>query len=586
MEFDLFEAPIPIAKSDLEFQRKIGDGAFASVWQVRHTQTGEIFALKIVQKSKVSKILDQFRREVSIMYEVDHPHIVKLHTHFEDIRSFYLLMELLEGGSLFQKLCKEKSFSEQRAFYFFSQIASGIKYLHSRSPPIIHRDLKPENILLDKKGRVKITDFGWANYMCASRYTICGTLEYLPPEIVEERRHDLSLDIWCLGVLLYEMLCGATPFKANVKEIQMYNITKGLVRFPKKISMNAKDLIGKMLERDQGHRIDICDVIEHEWMKSKEIPEVPYEKAPVLPAFNETSSSKSTKESVCAEESQKKCDVNEELIIAKERLCYLAHRIEVHKSEKKLLTLSKKKFLKSVYEADLEITHLKAVDNILTVTELIMQAKNLIFEKSQMCKKQNILLANLKLKIQEKTSEINEKEETLASLRKSSQSASVGFMRIKSYKSLDISSMQIDLDIILSQLEDKSISSSNSIYNVNDMMKHIQTRVGSLKESQNTIYEEKIAECNEKAMEITQKITELTIYYNEIKGKIMQGYRKVREELVKTSKKCKEEAAKSHAKSYFQEKSFLAQEISKIIPLEPTEEPLQKSQNYLKVTKI
>ena len=157
--------------------------------------TGKLYALKIVQKSKVSKILTQFRREVSIMYEVEHPHIVKLYTHFEDFKNFYLLMELLEGGSLFHKLFKEKGFSEKQGCEYFCQITSAISYLHKRSPPIIHRDIKPENILLDNKGNIKITDFGWANYLTSTRYTTCGTLEYLPPEIIEERVHDLSVDI-------------------------------------------------------------------------------------------------------------------------------------------------------------------------------------------------------------------------------------------------------------------------------------------------------------------------------------------------------------------------------------------------------
>ena len=140
-------------------------------------------------------MLPQFRREVSIMYEVNHPHIVKLFTHFEDSKNFYLLMELLEGGSLFHKLYQQKTFSEKVACRYFYQVLIAIEYLHNRSPPIIHRDIKPENILIDKNGRVKITDFGWANYLSATRNTTCGTLEYLPPEIVEERPHDLSADI-------------------------------------------------------------------------------------------------------------------------------------------------------------------------------------------------------------------------------------------------------------------------------------------------------------------------------------------------------------------------------------------------------
>lgn len=150
-------------------------------------------------KEKVTKMLPQFRREVYIMYELNHPHIIKLYNHFEDDKNFYLIMELAEGGNLFHKLYREKQFLERVAAQYFREVGLAVEYLHSHIPSIIHRDIKPENILLDKDGRLKLTDFGWSNYYSKDnampRFTTCGTLEYLPPEMVQQKGHDTSADI-------------------------------------------------------------------------------------------------------------------------------------------------------------------------------------------------------------------------------------------------------------------------------------------------------------------------------------------------------------------------------------------------------
>ena len=563
MEFNLLEAPIQLTRSDLEFQQKIGDGAFGCVWRVKNKTTGSLFALKIVQKSKVSKILPQFLREVSIMYELSHPHIVKLHTHFEDQKNFYLLMELLEGGSLFHKLFKERSLSESKAKNYFSQITSAIHYLHTRSPPIIHRDIKPENILLDSKGHIKVTDFGWANYLAPTRNTTCGTLEYLPPEIIEERNHDLSLDIWCLGILLYEMLCGTTPFKAIMEEMLKYNITKGYIRFPQKVSEEAKFLIGKMLEKNQQNRFTIEDVRKNSWVNGERcgnnedkqlhrfntvgnlMQDKLFDRMNTMNSYvHECGSSKSTKESFCAEDSQKKEDFSEELVNARERLGYLEDRISSLKGELSKAAINEKSLVKSIYESDLELRHLNATDSITALSDLIINTKKLISDKTQICKKQNFVLERLKKTIEEKSREIKEKEESLMSLQHTGKSINIGFSRIKTYKSLDISTLKIDLDVIQSQLSGRSSFDESSFISLKDARSYITSNVNRLKILNSHIYEDKIEKCNEQSADLNQKITELTIYYSDFKGKIMQGFRKVREELLKVQKKTDEHATK------------------------------------------
>lgn len=271
----LFQAPSldgcrETCKKDYSFETKIGEGAFGQVWKIKHKKTGKYYACKQVSKEKVVKMIDQFRREVFIMYEVTHSHIIKLYHHFEDEKYFYLVMELAEAGSLFQKLVSERCFLERQANQYFREVMDAIDCLHSHNPAIIHRDIKPENILIDKEGNLKVTDFGWSNYYSSEqgtpRYTICGTTEYLCPEMVKETGHTPAVDIWCLGVLLYEMLCGFTPFRSAVKESLMQNISKAKIKFPNNISQLAKNLITRMLEKNPQKRITLDKIKEHGWV--------------------------------------------------------------------------------------------------------------------------------------------------------------------------------------------------------------------------------------------------------------------------------------------------------------------------------
>lgn len=272
----LFEAPalngkVETSKDDYVFESQLGSGAFGEVWKIRHKSSNKIYACKIVMKETVLRMIDQFRRELLIMYKLSHPHIIKLFHHFEDEENFYLVMEMAEGGNLFQRLAKEKTFIERLAFKFFKEILQAVEYLHSQNPAIIHRDIKPENILISAQGKAKLTDFGWSNYYAADksmqRYTLCGTYEYLCPEMVKESGHTPAVDIWCMGILLYEMYCGHTPFKALTKEMLMENISKGKIKFPDSMSQALKGLITKILEKNPEKRISIEGIKNNEWFR-------------------------------------------------------------------------------------------------------------------------------------------------------------------------------------------------------------------------------------------------------------------------------------------------------------------------------
>ncbi len=160
------------------------------------------------------------------------------------------------------------------------EVIQAVSYLHSRNPPIVHRDIKPENILLDKNNRIKLagktfkdSDFGWSNFLNKPRKTYCGTFDYLAPEMIDKSGHDDKLDIWCLGVLAYELLTGKTPFvvltpknelkKIEVKKIIEQNILDVNISFPNDFPIMAKSFILGMVKRKPEERMTLKDIMNH-----------------------------------------------------------------------------------------------------------------------------------------------------------------------------------------------------------------------------------------------------------------------------------------------------------------------------------
>ena len=261
-------------KTDFESleDKSIGKGGFGSVWKVRHKITKQIFAIKVINKESIvkQKMVEQTNREIEIMYKLDHPHIIKLYSHFEDDEDFCLIMQIASKGQLYSIIKRLKRLDQRTAAQYMREVISAIKYLHTRNPPIIHRDIKPENILLDQEGRCKLADFGWSNFDVGDKFrdTYCGTPEYLAPEMITKSGHNESVDIWALGVLLFEMLTGRTPFNFTGDRIQLFNNIKTLrIIWTDDFPQLAKDLVGKILRLNPKDRLTLDEIINHQWFR-------------------------------------------------------------------------------------------------------------------------------------------------------------------------------------------------------------------------------------------------------------------------------------------------------------------------------
>ena len=249
--------------------KELGSGAFGHVYLVTHKTTQAKYAIKAIDKRNKLNISEKpyFRREVEIMYKINHSNIVKLYGHFEDNNYCYFLMEYIPKGNLYSLIPKDnkKRINTKVVASIMKDIISGVYYLHNMNPPIIHRDIKPENILLNDCLMAKITDFGWSNFIedGIKRTTMCGTPVYLAPEIISEKGHNEKVDIWCIGILLFELTTGYLPFKGNNLETLKNNILNLRISWPKDINLDAKNLIMKILKIEPESRIDLVDMIQH-----------------------------------------------------------------------------------------------------------------------------------------------------------------------------------------------------------------------------------------------------------------------------------------------------------------------------------
>ena len=262
----------PLQLSDFLIGKKLGSGQFGHVYLAKLKSTQFICAIKVINKKRLLKqslkCINQVRREIEIQSHLHHPNILAIYNFFWDKKNIYLVIEYAPGGELFKILHNEENgrFSEPKAAFYVEQVCNALEYIHSMN--IIHRDIKPENILISNEV-VKLADFGWSIHQKSNkiRTTFCGTAEYMPPEVINEQPHIPPSDLWCLGILIYELCAGEPPFtaKSNAEIIHKIKIFE-MKDYPDYFSRECKDLIAKLIKRSPKDRISIQEVKRHPWI--------------------------------------------------------------------------------------------------------------------------------------------------------------------------------------------------------------------------------------------------------------------------------------------------------------------------------
>ncbi|XP_057768306.1 serine/threonine-protein kinase Aurora-3-like [Salvia miltiorrhiza] len=260
--------------SDFDVGKPLGKGKFGRVYVAREIKSKYIVALKVIFKEQIQKynLQHQLRREMEIQTALRHPNVLRLHGWFHDDERIFLILGYAHGGELYRELRKLGHLSETQAATYIVSLTNALAYCHEKH--VIHRDIKPENLLLDHEGRLKIADFGWSVQSRSKRHTMCGTLDYLAPEMVENKAHDYSVDNWTLGVLCYEFLYGVPPFEAESQRDTFKRILKVDLTFPStpEVSEEAKDLISKLLVKESSKRLSLEKIMEHPWITKNANP--------------------------------------------------------------------------------------------------------------------------------------------------------------------------------------------------------------------------------------------------------------------------------------------------------------------------
>jgi calcium/calmodulin-dependent protein kinase I len=244
-----------------------------------HKKTGNIVAVKCIDRNGLPEEDEaSLRQEVEIMRSLDHPNIVKLLDFYEEDKYFYVVLEYLPGGELFDRIVKKTYYNEKEARDTVRLICEAIKYCHDKG--IAHRDLKPENLLLTSEmddASIKVADFGFAikDASRTSLTTQCGTPGYVAPEILRNEPYGKAVDMWSIGVITYILLGGYPPFHDDNQKALFRKIKKGDFEFHEEywgaVSQEAKDLISGLLNIDPAHRLTCDDVLHHAWVSFRHV---------------------------------------------------------------------------------------------------------------------------------------------------------------------------------------------------------------------------------------------------------------------------------------------------------------------------
>ncbi|XP_055831126.1 CBL-interacting protein kinase 2-like [Solanum dulcamara] len=255
-----------------ELGRLLGQGNFGKVYYGRDLNSGESVAIKVIDKEKVQKagLIEQTKREISVMALVKHPHVVQLYEVMATKTKIYFVIEHAKGGELFNKLVKGR-LKEDVARKFFQQLISAVEFCHSRD--VYHRDLKPENLLLDENGNLKVSDFGLSALAESKRqdgllHTTCGTPAYVAPEVIGRKGYDgAKADIWSCGVILFVLLAGYLPFHDSNLMNMYRKIIRAEYKCPNWFPPEVRKLLSRILDPNPHTRISIDKIKEGSWFK-------------------------------------------------------------------------------------------------------------------------------------------------------------------------------------------------------------------------------------------------------------------------------------------------------------------------------
>ncbi|KAF2224223.1 kinase-like domain-containing protein [Elsinoe ampelina] len=283
---------------DFELIKTLGTGTFARVWLVRFANAkGEdrdrVFALKKLRKVDVIRLkqVEHVRNERNVLASVaGHPFITTMVASFQESDTLYMLLDYCPGGEVFSYLRRARRFNEATSQFYAAEIVLILEFLHDKQG-VAYRDLKPENILIDAEGHLKLVDFGFAKKVeNRETYTLCGTPEYLAPEVIRNTGHGLAVDWWAFGILIYEFLVGQPPFW-DQNPMKIYEqIVEGKIRFPSAMSADARDIIQGLCTVDTAKRLGNISggagrVKSHPWFKSIDWDAIYYRKVqgPIVP---------------------------------------------------------------------------------------------------------------------------------------------------------------------------------------------------------------------------------------------------------------------------------------------------------------
>ncbi|XP_068930864.1 calcium/calmodulin-dependent protein kinase type 1G isoform X1 [Petaurus breviceps papuanus] len=253
------------------FMEALGSGAFSEVFLVKQRVSGKLFALKCIKKSPAFRD-SSLENEIAVLKKIKHENIVTLEDIYESSTHYYLVMQLVSGGELFDRILERGVYTEKDASLVIQQVLSAVKYLHENG--IVHRDLKPENLLYltpDENSKIMITDFGLSKMEeNGVMSTACGTPGYVAPEVLAQKPYSKAVDCWSIGVITYILLCGYPPFYEETESKLFEKIKEGYYEFESPfwddISESAKDFICHLLEKDPNERYTCEKALSHPWI--------------------------------------------------------------------------------------------------------------------------------------------------------------------------------------------------------------------------------------------------------------------------------------------------------------------------------